>query len=170
MQVPKTTLEKPTPKPSVQLPAKPSTKEQSKKSKKSKKKFARHKIRSESPDKEFYDVIDDPAETQVATSSLEPHQSHQNPRQLSFDDEPEVGQAVTFTQDNDEVEYYDDLNGEVAVDDPAPRKGEYVASKENPLDRRALLFLEKQLQMEEPESEFDLHVSPTAFCTTTYYW
>ena len=35
------------------------------KKKKDKKKFARHKVRSDSPDKEFYEQVGDPAETQV---------------------------------------------------------------------------------------------------------
>ena len=35
------------------------------KKKKDKKKFARHKVRSDSPDKEFYETVGDPAETQV---------------------------------------------------------------------------------------------------------
>lgn len=35
------------------------------KKKKDKKKFARHKVRSDSPDKDFYETVGDPAETQV---------------------------------------------------------------------------------------------------------
>lgn len=50
------------------IPGKPAKPDKGKNPKgKKKRTFARHKIRSESPDKEFYDVIDDPAETQVAS-------------------------------------------------------------------------------------------------------
>ena len=35
------------------------------KKKKDKKKFARHKVRSDYPDKEFYETVGDPAETQA---------------------------------------------------------------------------------------------------------
>ena len=40
------------------------------KKKKDKKKFARHKVRSDSPDKEFYEQVGDPAETQVGLRPL----------------------------------------------------------------------------------------------------
>ena len=40
------------------------------KKKKDKKKFARHKVRSDSPDKEFYEQVGDPLETGVSMKCL----------------------------------------------------------------------------------------------------
>ena len=63
--------------------------------------------------------------------------------------------------DVDEFGYpLDPLDGEEG-EDGGPRRRSITNgnSKDDPLDRRALLSLEKQLVLEEPESEFDLHVS-----------
>ena len=74
--------------------------------------------------------------------------------------------------DNDEVdgvnrqEYYDDdeeLNDmdedDKGADEQHETPGEKrLNMKDNPLDRRALQSLEKQLILEPPESEFDLSV------------
>ena len=56
----------PSPKPDVKAASgKTSPDKKGGKKKKDKKKFTRHKVRSDSPDKEFYETVGDPAETQV---------------------------------------------------------------------------------------------------------
>ena len=56
----------PSPKPGAKMTSgKSSPERKGGKKKKDKKKFARHKVRSDSPDKEFYETVGDPAETQV---------------------------------------------------------------------------------------------------------
>ena len=57
----------PSPKPGAKMTSgKSSPERKGGKKKKDKKKFARHKVRSDSPDKEFYETVGDPAETQVS--------------------------------------------------------------------------------------------------------
>ena len=136
------------------------------KGKKGKKKFARHKIRSESPDKEMYDVMEDPAETQVATSGRKASQA------LSASGNPaDFGgpQGVTdeVTEDGGDEKTpevkgnQDDFVEEEDSGDGSPRGLDLDLNKEkdDPLQRRALLSLEKQLELDSPDSQFDLFVS-----------
>lgn len=146
---------------------KPKAKE---KAKKSKKKFARHKIRSETPEKDLYEMIEDPAETQVATSGRKTSQAmgpghptaesaggHGNEAIEEGDEGAGSSSALDGKGDHD-----DDLAmGEEAAGSGSPRllNLDLNHNQDDPLERRALISLEKQLDLESPDSEFDLFVS-----------
>ena len=68
------------------------------------------------------------------------------------------GGAKDYLDDDDELNDLDD--DEKGADEQQETPGEKrLNMKDNPLDRRALQSLEKQLQLEPPESEFDLSVN-----------
>ena len=130
---------------------------QPKPSKKSKKKFARHKIRSESPDNEFKD-LDDLAETQVAAS-----ESKTRERTMSSKSIPEEGsEAKSKDENKSETVEEENVEGQEEDDEYSEsvsiHVSKYVGPKDSPLERRALLSLEKQLEMEIPESKLDFKV------------
>ena len=130
---------------------------QAKQGKKSKKKFARHKIRSESPDNEFKD-LDDLAETQVAAS-----ESKTRERSMSSKSIPEEGsEAKSKDENKSDVPEEENVEGHEEEDEFSEsvsiHVSKYVGPKDTPLERRALLSLEKQLEMEIPESKLDFKV------------
>ena len=77
-----------------------------------------------------------------------------------MDNQDSVFAIDEMDQDIDEYGYPLD-EGEEGDEEPRKRSVSGPV-KDDPLDRRALLALEKQLILEEPESEFDLHVSTSA--------
>ena len=79
----------------------------------------------------------------------------------AHDNQDTVFTIEDLDPDIDEFGYpLDPLDGEEGEDGGQRRRSITNGnSKDDPLDRRALLSLEKQLVLEEPESEFDLHVS-----------
>ena len=126
-------------------------------SKKSKKKFARHKIRSESPDNDFKD-LDDLAETQVAASESKVRVKRES---TSIPEETSEGKSVKEGETKSEAEVEepveeneeDEFSESVSI-----HVSKYVGPKDTPLERRALLSLEKQLELEVPESKLDFKV------------
>ena len=78
----------------------------------------------------------------------------------ALDNQDSVFAIDEIDQDIDEYGYPLD-EGDEGDEEPKMRSVSGPA-KDDPLDRRALLALEKQLILEEPESEFDLHVSTAA--------
>ena len=138
---------------------------QAKPNKKSKKKFARHKIRSESPDNDFKD-LDDMADTQVAASESKttgkrvstsiPEENYEA-KSKEGDTKSEAGAEEENIEENEED---DDFDESVSI-----HVSKYVGPKDTPLERRALLSLEKQLELEVPDSKLDFKVKQFYFQT-----
>ena len=140
------------------IPPPPQPALQPKPNKKSKKKFARHKIRSESPDNDFKDLDDMLADTQVAASESKTtgkRVSTSIPEE-NYDTKSKEGDTkseVPVEEENVEENEEDDFDESVSI-----HVSKYVGPKDTPLERRALLSLEKQLELEVPDSKLDFKV------------
>ncbi|XP_040576743.1 uncharacterized protein [Lepeophtheirus salmonis] len=125
--------------------------------KKKKKKFARHKIRSDSPDKEnFYDN-DDPGDTQIASSS-----SANNQKGNAQETTSETQISKKSNEDPKENKELSNDNSSNALHIADTLLQEFIGREdvsffERPLERRALLSLKKQLEMEKSDNSFELN-------------
>ena len=64
-------------------------------------------------------------------------------------------------RDYDDDDFFDDRDGNDVEGSSGERPGDKRHNMvDNPLDRRALLSLEKQLLLEPPESKYDISVRP----------
>ena len=102
--------------------------------------------------------MDDLAETQVAAS-----ESKTRERSMSSKSIPEEGsEAKSKDENKSEVAEEENVEGHEEEDEFSEsvsiHVSKYVGPKDTPLERRALLSLEKQLEMEIPESKLDFKV------------
>lgn len=121
-------------------------KKEEKEDKGKKKKVKRHKVKSDSP--EPVGMAEDPGDTQVSIVEVRPIMCIIVLCQISaVDSGSRAGPTGTDTST------YEDERGEVLTPTVSA-----IDAAENPLDRRAMVSLKKQLEIDQPQTSMDFSV------------